>query len=314
MIINGWELGNGRATFRGLDGVVATVSWVEDVPGMVDGIRDSGAADRGQLSELAHDGETFRPGLYLRMAVEGNPTWVIMLSTECGERLEEFARGNPAEEFLQGMLAMHQKCRAVARPMEPEELAEWLRRAEGRNCPGGERFLAALREVDRMVHENPASVQWAPFRRDTPWERDRSSMVIWRLGLEFQARAAGLLACHEPDQDGLLQFLNDTVWAGDTELTMGIMVRRPTNREGECGYAVGMIARDPDWMGMFPILAQARDLEATLMPSRALPGAPGIVMLMEGSTGDGAVMEGADAAALLGLLEANGALRSRWRG
>ena len=317
MKINGWELGNGRATFRGLGNVVASVSWVDNVPGIMDSIRDSGMADRGQLSERAYDGGLFRPGLYLRMIVEGNPTGIIMLPTECGERLEEFARSNPAEEFLQAILTMERQCRAITRPMEPEELAAWLNRAEGKNCPGRERFLAALREVDRMVRENPASAQLAPFCRSTPGERDCSSMISWRLGLEFEIQAASLLAYSAvlgPEQNGLAHFLSDSVWTGDTELTMSVMVRRPMAGGDGRGYAVGMIARDPDWMGMFPILEQARDLEATLLPSRALPGTPGVVMLMEDSTGDGIPLEGPDAAALIELLEAHGIRRYRWQG
>ena len=95
---------------------------------------------------------------------------------------------------------------------------------------------------------------------------------------------------------------------------MSVMVRRPMAGGDGRGYAVGMIARDPDWMGMFPILEQARDLEATLLPSRALPGTPGVVMLMEDSTGDGIPLEGPDAAALIELLEAHGIRRYRWQG
>lgn len=316
MKINGWEMENGRAAYHGTDGAVASVSWVGDVPGMVETLRNSGAADRGALSDRAEEAGAFGPGLYLRIAVGGNPSSVILLPPESGPGVEDFARENPAREFVEQMLAVRHQSMVAGRPMEPEELAGWLARSEGPNCPGRERFLGAMRGVEELIRANPADVGPAAFRRETGAERDVSAMISWKLGLEYHAEAARLLeaaARRDPGEANLWGVLSTSLWTGDTELTMGIMLRRPVEGGG-LGYGVGVLSRDPDWMGMCPVLAEARGMEATVLGSRAVPGEPGAVIIMEESNGESEAPAGGTAAVdLLRALRDSGVIRCRWR-
>ena len=313
MKINGWELENGRATFLGRDGIVASVSWIEDVAGMVEEIRSAGLARQGRLSSLADDGDLFQPGLYIRMTMAGAPKGIIMVPRDYGDRLETFTRECPAEEFLEEIIMTITQKSVLSRPMDPGELEHWMERADGPDCPGGRRFRDALAGVELLLEH--LGMTAAVELRSTPQERDNSSLITWRLGLEFHEEGARQLlraSEHGHTQQELEGFLRDAIWAADTRRTMGIMIRRFI-RAGVHSYALGMLVRDPDWIGMDPVLDGISGLEATVLGSAALPGEPGIIMAMEHSAGSDEPPGGPVNRALREMLERRGIRRCRWK-
>ena len=260
----------------------------------------------------------------IRMILDGAPVAEITVEIEEGqeeESLENFARENDPETIIEDIERLLGKPGRKPEPgdetpvatlnwktAEMEDMGEWP------NTPSSERYIRAKRTLQRQMHgggksqgpgENPDMEQVASIAETTMFG-------------EWAIMQMADLRVKEWHQD--YRTMETFARVGDTRETIGMGINIDAE-ENTPEKAMGLtrLQRDPEWMGLNPILRELKDCQAMVLESQTEPGKPGIVMAsinghpeapeLEGATGE---FPPGEASILKKLMEWHGVSQCLW--
>ena len=291
MELNGWTIKDNNAVHRAAlttpEGettiIMMAVCW-EDNP--EDLLRSLNAIPT-MVDEL-------KPGLTIRVMIDGEPLTVIPTNAAQGEdqSLEAFTKMNRAEDILESILQAYREPdqddpptsrMKINHSMETDypvaDILEWP------GTPTQQRHLATMEFLEHnpsLLNKIEKEIIEEALGRNSQASRDVFNLIGITMSNHFglwaidQLVKQGVKSWHESHE--LIELL---AWKGSSRSTIGTAINTKSddrNDENSEVFGFTWMQRDPDWMGFCVNLKEMKGAQILVMESSTGQGKPGIVM------------------------------------
>ena len=293
MELNGWTINDDNAVHRvdltTPDGettiIMVAVGWEEGPENLLQVLEEDET-----INAMPPMVGEFKPGLTIRMMINGEPMAVISMNAVEGEdqSLETFATMNSAGNILESLLQVCRESddgnssvtsmeikRTIEKNYAVEEILEWP------GTPTHQRYLTAMEFLESnpsLLDEIEEEIIEETLNRKSQTGRDVLNLIGVELSSEFGRWAITELAKQGAkswhDSHELIELLT---WKGSSSRTIGTAINTSMDSRREV-FSLTWMQRHPDWMGFCVNLKELGGTQALVMESPIRRGKPGIVM------------------------------------
>ena len=293
MKLNGWTIKDNNAVHRTdlttPEGettiIIMAVCWEDNLEDLLRNVNEDET-----VNAIPTIVDEFKPGLTIRVMINGEPLTVIPTNPGQGEdqSLEAFTRMNRAEDILESILQAYREPdhddppasrMKINHSMETDypvaDILEWP------GTPTQQRHLSAMEFLERnpsLLNKIEKEIIEEALGRNSQAGKDVFNLIGITMSRLFgrwaidQLVKQGVKSWHESHQ--LIELLT---WKGSSRRTIGTAINTRSDDNSEV-FSFTWLQRDPDWMGFSANLKEMRGAQVLVMESPILQGKPGIVM------------------------------------
>ena len=293
MELNGWTINDDNAVHRvDLTTPEGETTIIMVAAGREDSLENllQALGENEATTDMPPIGYGFKPGLTIRMMINGEPMAVVATNAVQGEdqSLEAFATMNRAEDILESLLQVCREpdCddssvtsmkikRTIEKTYAAAEILEWP------GTPTYQRYLTAMEFRERnpsLLDEIEEEIIEETLNPNGQAGREVRNLIGVEMSSEFGRWAIAELAKQGAkswhDSHELIELLT---WEGSSRRTIGTAINTSMDGSREA-FSLTWMQRHPDWMGFCVNLKELRGAQALVMESPIHRGKPGIVM------------------------------------
>ena len=297
MELNGWTIKDNNAVHRAdlttPEGettiIIMAVCWEDNPEDLLQSLNEDET-----VNAIPTMTDEFKPGLAIRVMINGEPLTVIPTNAVQGEdqSLEAFTKMNRAEDILESILQAYREPddddppasrMKINHSMETDypvaDILEWP------STPTQQRHLTAMEFLERnpsLLNKIEKEIIEETLGRNSQAGRDVFNLIgismsnLFGLWAIDQLVKQGVKSWHESHE--LIELLT---WKGSSLRTIGTAINtRSDDRNDDYSEVFGFtwMQRDLDWMGFCVNLKEMKGAQVLVMESSIGQGKPGIVM------------------------------------